>query len=247
MIPKRIYYVWLGGNPLPDKVKDNIDTWRHCNPDYEIIEINESNCDLDKYPFARQAYDLKYWAFASDVIRLATIYEYGGFYFDTDVKMLKSLDSLRNNTSVWAMENSGDINSGLIIGAQAGDQNLKVILDKYQQLSFDPDNIQNVITVPIVSEYFKTIGLKYRNCKQRLSDGTLVLPTKYFAPLHYWGGGHISKSTIAIQQYSATWGGASGASAYSRKTRLKRNLQLYVPQIFMLEQKLKRMILSRRK
>lgn len=247
MIPKRIYYVWLGGNPLPDKVKDNISTWRHCNPDYEIIEINESNCDLDEFQFARQAYDLKYWAFASDVIRLATIYKYGGFYFDTDVKMLKSLDSLRNNTSVWAMENSGEINSGLIIGAQAGDQNLKAILDKYQQLSFYPNNIQNVITVPIVSEYFRTIGLKYRNCKQRLLDGTLVLPTKYFAPLHYWGGGHISKKTIAIQQYSATWGGASGAEAYSSKIRLKRNLQLCVPQIFMFEQKLHRMILSRRK
>lgn len=57
MIPKKIYYVWLGGNPLPAKIQANIATWREFNPDYEIIEINESNCDLDQYQFVRTAYD----------------------------------------------------------------------------------------------------------------------------------------------------------------------------------------------
>ena len=41
MIPKRINYVWLGGQPLPDQIKKNILTWQEKNPEYEIIEFNE--------------------------------------------------------------------------------------------------------------------------------------------------------------------------------------------------------------
>ena len=52
MIPKRINYVWLGGQPLPDQIKKNISTWQAKNPDYEIVEFNEKNYDINRYKFA---------------------------------------------------------------------------------------------------------------------------------------------------------------------------------------------------
>lgn len=240
MIPKKIYYVWLGGNPLPAKIQANIATWREFNPDYEIIEINESNCDLDQYQFVRTAYDYQYWAFASDVIRLQTIYEHGGFYFDTDVKMLKPLDDLRTYPSVWAMENSGDINSGLILAAEPHDENIRNILDLYRQERFDPNDIYAVITVGIVSQYFYGKEFVKKNKKQILADGTLILPTQAFAPLHYWNRrGKPSSKSYAIHQYDASW---DGDTEYSSKMQLINNLKLHCPGLFRLLVKSKQLL-----
>ena len=48
MIPKKIHYCWFGGNPLPESAKRYIKTWKkHC-PDYEIIELNEKNFDVNQ-------------------------------------------------------------------------------------------------------------------------------------------------------------------------------------------------------
>ncbi|WP_076634703.1 glycosyltransferase family 32 protein [Lactiplantibacillus plantarum] len=242
MIPKKIYYIWLGGNPLPEEVQVNIATWRQCNPDYEIIEINESNCDLDQYQFVRTAYDHQYWAFASDVVRLQTIYEHGGFYFDTDVKMLKSLDDLRSYPSVWAMENSGEVASGLILAAEPHDENIKSILDIYKHKQFDPDDIYAAVTVGIISKFFETKGLKDKNVKQVLSDGTLILPTPYFAPYHYWShSGRPTKKCYAIQQYSDTWGADTN---FTFKTRFLADMRLHCPSLFKTLVSLKKRIIG---
>ncbi|WP_348636343.1 glycosyltransferase family 32 protein, partial [Lactobacillus kefiranofaciens] len=88
-IPKRIYYVWLEKNPLPKVVQKNLKNWKEVNPDFKIIRIDESNFDIKKYKYIEEAYRDKNWAFASDVVRLDIIYNYGGFYFDTDVFLKK--------------------------------------------------------------------------------------------------------------------------------------------------------------
>ena len=94
MIPKKIHYCWFGGNPLPDSVKNCIDSWKKFCPNYEIIEWNESNYDVHKIPYISEAYKNKKYAFVSDYARLDIIYNEGGFYLDTDVELIKSLDNL---------------------------------------------------------------------------------------------------------------------------------------------------------
>ena len=59
MIPKTIHYCWFGGNPLPKSAEDCIRSWeKHC-PDYEIIEWNETNFDIDSNLYTKQAYENK--------------------------------------------------------------------------------------------------------------------------------------------------------------------------------------------
>ena len=70
MIPKTIHYCWFGGNPLPALAIKCIESWKKYLPDYEIIEWNESNFDLDKFPFAKEALEHKKYAFITDVCRL---------------------------------------------------------------------------------------------------------------------------------------------------------------------------------
>lgn len=237
MIPKRIYYVWLGKNKLPDDVKRNLKTWKETNPDYEIIQINESNFDINKYAFVKEAYNAKAWAFASDVARLDAIYNYGGFYFDTDVELLKSLDTLTKEKSVWGLETINSVNSGLIIGAEKGNINIKKILDIYSEKHFDINNENNLITTQIIGNFFVKQGLKPVNKTQVLKDGTKIFASDYFAPLHWWGGGKITRNTIAIQQYSKSWGKKEKVSLHQK---FRMNLFHYCYPCFQLLQNLKK-------
>ena len=94
MIPKKIHYCWFGGAPKSKLAKKCIKSWKRKCPDYEIIEWNESNYDVTKIPFMKEAYDAKKWGFVPDYARLDIIYNNGGIYLDTDVEIVKSLDDL---------------------------------------------------------------------------------------------------------------------------------------------------------
>lgn len=230
-IPKNIYYIWLGKNPLPQKIKKNLENWREKNPNFNIIRIDETNYDITKYKFVNDAYNDKNWAFASDLVRLDILYNYGGFYFDTDVYFEKSIDNLCHYSSVWAMENSGLINSGLIVGAKKGDKDLENLLSIYKKKVYDKKKLDKLITVRILSKYFSKCGLKTKNEIQVLKKDQIIFPSEYFAPFHWWGGGKKTKNTIAVQQYLNSW---SGENKKSWLFRQKQNLRLYFPKIFSL-------------
>lgn len=78
MIPKIIHYCWFGGSEKPDIVKKCIASWKKFCPDWEIKEWNESNFDTSILPYMKEAYEMKKWAFVSDVARLLIIYQSGG-------------------------------------------------------------------------------------------------------------------------------------------------------------------------
>ena len=59
MIPKRIYYCWFGRGKCSDFEEQCIASWYEMCPDYEIIEINEDNFDVDINDYCRQAYENK--------------------------------------------------------------------------------------------------------------------------------------------------------------------------------------------
>lgn len=231
MIPKTIYYVWFGSNPLPLEYKEYIKGWKKLNPDFQIKCINESNFDVNKYRFTKEAYKAKKWAFVSDVARLEVIYNNGGIYLDTDVELLKPLDSLLKYKSVWALENSDSINSGLIIGAEKENRDIKNILRIYKNLSFDNPNGVNIITVSIISDYFLKHGFVRKNKLQVINNDTLILPVEYFAPLHYWGGGHVTKRTMGIHRYGASWQSKEMPGFFS-KFAMKREAKLIFPTVY---------------
>ena len=93
MIPKIIHYCWFGKNKKPKLVRDCIKSWKSLHPDYEIIEWNEKTFPIDN-EFLQYMYKNKKWAFVSDYARLKILYEYGGYYLDTDMILVKRLDSL---------------------------------------------------------------------------------------------------------------------------------------------------------
>ena len=93
MIPKKIHYCWLGGEPLPGNLLQCLSSWRNVLNDYEIIKWDAQSFDVDSVSFVKEACSVKKWAFASDYIRLHALYEEGGIYLDTDVYVRKRFDS----------------------------------------------------------------------------------------------------------------------------------------------------------
>ena len=91
-IPKIIHYVWVGNNEKPKDIKRCMETWKKHLKDYEIIEWNEKNFDIDSNKFVKEAYEARKWAYVSDYIRAYAIYNYGGIYLDTDVLVVEILD-----------------------------------------------------------------------------------------------------------------------------------------------------------
>lgn len=76
---KKIHYVWLGGKPLPASVKSCIRSWKKYMPDWEIIQWNESNFDINRYRWVKEALEMKQYAFAADFIRLCVLDKWGAF------------------------------------------------------------------------------------------------------------------------------------------------------------------------
>lgn len=103
---KIIHYIWFGGKELPQNIKSTIASWKKYCPDWEIIRHDESNTDILKYRWVREAIDNKKYAFASDFIRLEILYNQGGLYLDTDLQLYKSIEEYINtNRFVSGMMN----------------------------------------------------------------------------------------------------------------------------------------------
>ena len=136
MIPKRIIYCWFGGAEKPPLVKECMDTWKEHLKDYEFIELNENNCDININEYVKSAYENKKWAFVSDYFRLWGLYIYGGIYLDTDVKVYKNLDKFLQYDLFTGYEQP-NYPITATLGAIKGNRIIKEMLDYYKDKKFE--------------------------------------------------------------------------------------------------------------
>ena len=209
MIPKRIHYCWFGRGEKPKLAEKCITSWKKYCPDYEIFEWNEDNFDIESCPlYVKQAYAEKKWAFVTDYVRLKVVCEHGGIYMDTDVELIKSLDSLLNNKAYFGFENRKYVNTGIGFGAEKGNEILVDMMSEYEDISFVfPDGSYNLITCPYRNtKVLEKYGLKQNGKKQILETDVLILPSIYFCPISYRTGNmRKSQKTISIHWFSASW------------------------------------------
>lgn len=221
MIPKIIHYCWFGGNPKPKSVVKMIASWQKYCPDYQIMEWNESNFDINFSRYTQEAYQCRKWAFVSDVARLYALYNYGGIYFDTDVEVVKSFDSLLNNDLFLGFEGTKLIATSTI-GAVAQHPIIENFLNEYKHLSFI-DDAGNLDTTTNVERLTKLINSQYNvnwdSTEQQLGD-IHIYPSVYFSPFDYING----KLTKSVSTYSIHWFSQSWIERSSFKHKLS---QLY--------------------
>ncbi|KRL05067.1 glycosyltransferase family 32 protein [Liquorilactobacillus oeni] len=210
MIPKKIHYCWFGNTPLPKQYQQYIDGWKKLCPDYEIICWNETNYDIHKNRYMEQAYEEKKWSFVSDYAGFDVVYEYGGIYLDTDVELVKNLDSLLNENGFFGMETNEEgvfVAPGLGFGAAKADKIIKGLRDMYEGIRFIKKNGElNTIAIPVyATKYLVQSGFEKRNELQKI-EGIMIYPTEYFAPMDFLTGKvQITEKTYSIHHYSALW------------------------------------------
>lgn len=208
MIPKKIHYCWFGGKPLPKEVKKCIDSWKKYCPDYEIIEWNENNYDINKNKYTQLTHQNKKWAFLSDYVRLDVIYKYGGIYLDTDVELIKPLDDLLIYKGYMGMEQVGKVATGLGFGAVKKHkfllENMKYY-EKEENFIDEKGDFKKAICVKITTDLLEENGFKKENKIQEICDMT-IFPIDYFCPKVMGTNKlRITKNTYSIHHYDASW------------------------------------------
>ncbi len=223
-IPKIIHYCWFGKKTKNELITNCIESWKKYCPDYEIIEWNEENFDVDKFLYTRQAYDLNKYAFVSDVVRFEVLSIYGGIYLDTDVELKGSIDDFLSNEMFMGYDQRGLIASGLIFGATKGHYILNDILNYYKNNSFIMKNgrADTTTVVTIVSNILKKRGFSLDG--RNFSNGGIALYScDYFDPYDYENGEmHITKNTKAIHYYAASWKNTKDIQIYKIGLKIKK-------------------------
>lgn len=227
MIPKTIHYCWFGHNPMPKLAKKCIRSWKRYCPDYEIIEWNEDNFDISSSPlYVRQAYEAKKWAFVTDYVRLYAMVNYGGIYMDTDVEVVKPLDSFLKHRAFSGFEDEIHIPTG-IMACEKGFPLFERFLHYYDNASFyNADGSLNKTTnVATITALCLENGLVPNNQFQ-IIEGFALYPNEYFCPRSFSTGQlNRTKNTYTIHWFNASWHTEEVRRAFEKKRSAFRRQQ----------------------
>lgn len=160
MIPKIIHYCWFGKNDKSEIIKKCINSWKEKLKGYKFVEWNESNFDITKNIFCRQAYENEKWAFVSDYVRIKVLLEYGGVYLDTDLEITNDISELiEGKNLVLGYYSNNSISGGFFACNKQNDFFIEVI-NKYESIEFINDEEKykcicnnNIINDILVNKY----------------------------------------------------------------------------------------------
>lgn len=205
---KKIHYCWFGGKKLPRSVKKCIRTWKKKLPDYEIIQWNENNFDINICPFVKEAYENKKWAFVSDYARIYALYKEGGIYLDTDVKILKDISDITQSEMFMGYEDSGYVGTAVIGVKNKNNKYIKEIIDYYDNLDhFYVQSINNYTNPIIITKILKKYDYKMEpNGVKKIDNNISIYPRDYFYPISYdYSERLYTKNTRMVHLFKGTW------------------------------------------
>lgn len=211
MIPKKIHYCWFGRGEKPKLAQKCISSWKKYCPDYEIIEWNEDNFDINTNAYTRMCYEQKKYAFLTDYLRLVIIREQGGVYFDTDVEVIRSFDELLKYGAFFGFETEEYVNTGEGFGAEPYHPIIQQMIDEYEPFL---DGVHGTRGCPLLNtDALLKFGLK-QNGQMQVLENAVILPIDYLNPYDDPTG----VLTKTHNTYSVHW---YGKSWLSRKQRFR--------------------------
>lgn len=192
MIPKKIHFCWFGGNPKSALILFCIETWKKVLPEFEIIEWNESNFNIDACAFVRDAYNNKKWAFVSDYVRAYALYHHGGIYLDSDVEIRRGLDEFLHHGAFSGFEKKG-MSFTALWGAQKGHHWPKAVIEDYEQKEFTA--IPNTITITELLRDKYGINPEI-DVLQSYNNDIFIYPSSYFC---------VDIPNYAVHHFEGSW------------------------------------------
>lgn len=204
--------MWIGKAEKPRIFYKCLKSWQENLPDYEIIEINEENFDMEahlkKNRFFRECYRRKLWAYVSDYMRVHYMYEHGGIYVDIDMEIIKDITPLIESENLKffiGYEDSRHISVG-IFGTTKKNQVLEDIRDFYEKEIWG----KALWTIPKIFTYI--FEKKYNLTDKRenfLKEGEIAIyPKEYFYPYGFkekFSPECIGENTYGIHWWNDSW------------------------------------------
>lgn len=202
IIPKIIHYCWFGNSTMSENEMNCIESWKELCPDYEIIRWDEHNYNCRKTRYLKEVYDYGHYSAVSSYARFEILSEIGGIYLDTDVEIIKNIDSLLRLPAYMGFEVADIINTGHGFGAIKGNPIFREIIEYYDSIShYDEKGEFNYTGCPIITtQILKKHGLVSDGTIQQIDDIT-IFPNEYFDPVMQIP----VKNTFSIHRYSSLW------------------------------------------
>ena len=211
--PKIIHYCWFGNNSKPTSVLKYIENWKSVLPDYEIVEWNESNFDINVCDYTKQAYEQKKFAFVSDYARLFALFHQGGIYLDTDVEICKDpSDFIQDSDITFGMEKFNFVATSTMMTIPKTDF-IKNFMQSYHEREFvlSDGSLDLTTNVENLTKRLIDIGLIQENQQQILKsngDTISVLKQEYLSPYDYVNLiDNRTTNTFTIHHFGNSWGG----------------------------------------
>ena len=236
-IPKKLHYVWIGDSEKPEIFNKCLNSWQEKMPDYEIIEINKENFDLDDHiarnKFLRECYKRKLWAYIADYVRIHYLYENGGIYLDTDMEIVKDFSSLFENENIeffTGYESDDGIGMGLF-GVSAKSKFLEKMIKFYDDEIYKSP----LFTLPQITKYILKNDFSFDFSKNEIRDeknGICIYKKEYFYPFlpkEKFDESIVTENTYAIHWWHHSWKGSR--PFLFLKTKHLKGIKKYIKKI----------------
>ena len=206
MIEKIIHYCWFGGKPKPELAEKCIESWKKFCPDYQLMEWNEENFDVNSNLYVKQAYEAKKFAFVSDYARLHALYTMGGIYMDTDVMVLKSLDEYLHCSAFMCFESNKKI-ATCVIGAEQKNLLIEEFLDDYARRDFIniDGNYDLTTNVETITNILERKGLKLDGNAQEVCGMSFYTENIFSPDIKRLKDKKYMKDTATIHYFAGSW------------------------------------------
>lgn len=201
MIPKKLHYIWFWKWKKPENFEYFLNSWKKFCPDYEIIEWNEENYDIEKNSYLKKYYENKDYAFASDYARFDIIYKEGWIYLDIDIEILKNFDELLENKGFTSFQDIFYV-WWSIFWAEKWNPILKEILEFYEKRK------NKIIITFVFEKILKKYWLKKYNSENQFLENFTVYKKEYFYPYAFFENlkeAKITENTFTIHHFNASW------------------------------------------
>lgn len=204
---------------MPELAIKCIESWKKHLPDYELRLWNEDTFDIDMFPYTREAYDNRKFAFVTDVVRLWALEKFGGVYMDTDVEILRSLDDLLHLPAFTGYEASlkNAPVTGLMASAPHGVwvREQLAYYDANRHFLLSDGSLDLTTNTHTIARIMEDGGFVINGKYQVYKNDMHVFPVDYFCPLTSTRVLKCTKNTYCIHHFAGSW------KEYTRAQKIK--------------------------
>lgn len=212
MIPRKIHYIWLGGESnLTAMSARCIATWKKYLTEFELVFWNEQNIkdhfDTASLLFPQRMISRKKYAFAADYIRCLVLEKYGGVYLDTDIEVLRDLSPLLHYPAFLGLEDINRPGCG-ILGAAAKTPFITELKNAVKQAG-------GMVEIPRLAWQILSAGenITMDYSEPAFIHSVCVFPERYFYPYNPYKNNKLKQllysdvtpDTFVIHHWEKSW------------------------------------------